>query len=177
MVRALRVALPLVVLVAWTPAAFGGSHFYFRFDLDRCIKGATHVVVSEGEKIDGTVEVLESWRGGLRKGDVLQLPGLAYFALRELRLIVARGDREPTHVTGSRMILFLRWKPEESDPRKGAWEAAGADIGASVAWIEGGETYVVRGVMSEWRLIGRLEMTEQMLRERVRDQAITSSKK
>jgi hypothetical protein len=174
MVRAWQATLAVMAWVVWSPAAFGGNHFYLPFNLERCLKGATHVVVvSEGEKIDGTVEVLESWLGGLRKGDTLQLPGLAEFAIPELRKILKRRDRGPTHVTGSRMVLFLRRQAEEADSSKGAWVAAGSEIGASVAWIEGGETYTVRVVISEWRLIMPLEMTEQKLR----DQVLAGSKK
>jgi hypothetical protein len=127
--RVLQASLSLLVWAAWVPTAFG----FLRpsFDLDDCGWHATHiVVVTEGEKIDGKVTVLESWRGNLRKGDRLDLPDLAEFANLDSRTISGPpfGGKpkpdEPKHVTGSRMILFLTWKPAETDPSKGSWMAA-----------------------------------------------------
>jgi hypothetical protein len=61
----------LVLLVFFAPpacAAFMGS-----FSLDECAWHATHiVVVTEGKKIDGIVDVIESWKGDLMKGRPLR---------------------------------------------------------------------------------------------------------
>jgi hypothetical protein len=148
MVRALRAASLFLAWAAWTPAAWALCSDP-SFALDDCGWNATHVVVvTEGDRIDGTVEVLESWRGNLRKGDVIHVPELAAFASRESRWIwnddevyntgrkLAPG--ELTHVTCSRMVLFLKWNPEGTDPSKGAWAAAAPEGGlrVSLAWVE-----------------------------------------
>src|SRR5438105_4811093 len=82
------------------------------FGLETCAWEATHIIlVKAGEKIDGNFEVVESWKGGLRKGDHVLIPELAEFAPEEERIIKPRLFQKtidgPTHVTCSRMVLFL----------------------------------------------------------------------
>ena len=59
-------------IVSAAPAAWA---FYLpSFNLDESAWHATHiVVVSEGQKIDGELRVLESWHGDLRRGERLVL--------------------------------------------------------------------------------------------------------
>lgn len=170
-----RLVLTLMVWVIWVPASFASIRP--SFSLDTCGWDATHiVVVTEGEKIDGKVVILESWRGNLRAGDRLDLPELAEFASLDSRKIsngffdkAKPGDSQ--HVSGSRMVLFLKWQPEKEDPSKGTWTAASTWGGmrVSLAWIEGGQSYAC----VQWINPGqsdpfRLEMTEGQMNERVR---------
>src|SRR6516225_2237512 len=89
MMKALHVVcsvLGLLVYAAEAAAAIEPS-----FHLDGCSWHATHIVViSEGEKIDGDVEVLESWKGDLKKGDRITVPELAAFAPEKERVISKR---------------------------------------------------------------------------------------
>jgi hypothetical protein len=161
--------------MAWVASSQTASAFLEPpFDLDECCRHATLVVVvTEGDKIDGTVEVLESWRGHIRRGEVLRLPALAAFAppdSRALSLVIRQMEpKRPTHVTGSRMILFLRRAGRRDDPTKtAAWEAAASELRLSVAWVEGGEVYGLRQSCNPGpRTPAPLGMTEQQVRERV----------
>ena len=66
--RACRAVWPLLAWAGCAPTAAAGIRPSFY--LDGCGWEATHVVVVDaGEKIDGRVVVLESWKGDLRKGD------------------------------------------------------------------------------------------------------------
>jgi hypothetical protein len=156
MLKSLRILLPLLALIWHTPAAFG--FISASFIQDHCIWNATHiVVVTEGEKIDGIVEVKESWRGDLEEGASITIPELAEFAPEEKRAIrkgiFATFEEEPamkvTHVTGKRMVLFLRKKEEKGGPGKPdkvTWKPANRSWGrmdVSVAWVEAGRVYAM----------------------------------
>ncbi len=123
------------------------------FSYESCSWKATHVVVvSEGDKIDGEVEVLESWKGDLKKGDLVSVPELAAFAPDKER-VVSKGmfgrdkDKDlPASVSCSRMVLFLVRKQEKPDgdkPAKVTWLPAPrwGGMKVSVAWVEGGKVF------------------------------------
>src|SRR6185436_11191423 len=58
------------------------------FDLEHFSWKATDiVVVSEGERIDGEVVVVESWKGTLAEGDRITVPPLAHFAPEQRRIV------------------------------------------------------------------------------------------
>src|SRR5262245_63476344 len=104
------------------------------FHLDACAWSATHiVVVTEGEKIDGVVEVLESWKGDLKKGERITVPELAAFAPDAARAISkgSYGDdtKLPARVTCSRMALFLIRSQEKAADGSGktTWLPAGGE--------------------------------------------------
>lgn len=111
------------------------------FYLEGCSWFATHVVVvTEGEEMDGNVTVLESWKGDLTPGGTLSVPGLAAFREEASRAIRKSFfdpfGRPPSHVTGTRMILFLTTSSTRS------WEGANdGNLQTSVLWIEGGEAF------------------------------------
>lgn len=146
--RWLAVVVPLLVSATEATAALLPS-----FRLEACSWEATHiVVVSEGDKIDGEVEVLESWKGDLKKGDKLSLPDLAEFAPEKERVVSkSLFDRDkdkvlPATVSCSRVALFLRKsvKAEEGKPAKTTWLPAPDGWGGmkvSVAWIEGDKVF------------------------------------
>ena len=135
------------------------------FSLDHCTWHATHIVVTtEGDKIDGKLTVLESWRGDLRPGEVISISELASFKSRSFREIKtsplmfdARSDEPKKYVTGSRMILFLKKKdqsPDKSPIRANnsqpldQWEPASQNINVSVLWIEGDQSFAFIQVMN-----------------------------
>jgi hypothetical protein len=75
------------------------------FYLDHSSKKATHILVAtEGLNIDGVLEVLEPWKGDLRKGDRITVPELALFHSAEARTIHSWGtqDQGPRVVSGQR---------------------------------------------------------------------------
>lgn len=144
---AYRVFMPFLILIACAPNAAAAIQPYFH--LDSCSWDATHiVVVSEGDKIDGNVEVLESWKGELKKGDRISIRELAAFAPekeREISNRVFERDKKkvlPASVTCSRMVLFLirkQEKPVADKPAETKWLPAGGEWGGikvSTAWIE-----------------------------------------
>jgi hypothetical protein len=117
------------------------------------------VLATEGDKIDGRLDVLEVWKGtSLKPGQSISVPELAAFEPQDRRLVYhARGYAEkdagpPKYVTGSRMVLFLI-KPA---PGSEKWQPAiagmpGREMDASVVWIEGGELFAC----IQFRTIGR----------------------
>jgi len=162
--------LPFILLLSlgWVPRAWGTIRP--RFDLEGSTWEATHIVVAtEGEKIDGGLRVIESWKGDLGKGDVITVPELKAFAAEDRRAIawdevaIRRkmaggkwrvGRLGPTHVTGARMVLFLRKAGARRPggrgpagatgmPSKRAWEPTSTYglMKTSVTWIEHGEAY------------------------------------
>lgn len=121
-------------------AAESASEIQPSFHLEDSAWRATDVVIAtEGDKVDGKLTVLEALKGGLKKGDIVQVSDLGRFAAPEARAI--HGERETgnelTHVTGSRMVLFM------VRGRDGAWAPATLWKEWSVAalWIEGKEVF------------------------------------
>ena len=56
------------------------------FHLPTSASTATHiVVVTEGDRIDGEVRVIESWFGDLERGDAIELDELKRFAAPAIR--------------------------------------------------------------------------------------------
>ena len=134
-----------LLLLAAAPAARAGIRP--SFSLEYCSWNATHVLVAtEGEKIDGDLTVLESWKGDLAPGEAVHVPGLAAFREKSSRLVNKPfGDgtaAPPLYVTGDRMVLFLRQRPKAGAAGVRAWEPASRDgINVSVLWVEGGKAY------------------------------------
>jgi hypothetical protein len=149
MPNALRTLLLVFAMLAHVQPAFALKGPSFR--LDECAWNATHIlVVTEGAKIDGIVEVKESWKGGLNKGDVLTVPELAAFAPEKARMIAKNlfekdDPQRPTHVTCSRMVLFLVRSVEQGEAAKLVWRPANRfeAMHVSLAWIEHDKVYVM----------------------------------
>lgn len=128
-----------------------------RFVLDECAWHATHVVVAtEGASIDGRFTVLESWVGALAKDEEIRVPRLATLAPLE-----TRKARDGSHVTGARMVLFLKF-----DAQSRAWGSSsdGRAEEECVCWIEGAGAYAYQGGDG----LAALGMTESAVREHVR---------
>jgi hypothetical protein len=148
-------SVTLIAFIVFTSPAFGFPEPSFY--LDSCAWDATNiVVVSEGDKTDGIVEVKESWKGDLKRGDILTVPELAEFASEKSRAVRKRrfafvdedlDASRPTHVTGSRIILFLIKQVENREVGKTSkirWDPANRlwkEMKVSVAWVEKGKTY------------------------------------
>jgi hypothetical protein len=66
--KSLRVFLLLISFLA--SASKASAWILPSFELDHCAWDASHIVVvkSVNSKIDGVVEVLDSWKGDLKKG-------------------------------------------------------------------------------------------------------------
>jgi len=94
------------------------------FSLDRCSWNATHIVLVQTIPKDGVFSVVESWKGTLKPGDLLEVPGLkpnkdavpisSYpkppgFESEDKEGISEQIPRQPV---GSRMILFLKKKEQ-----------------------------------------------------------------
>ena len=84
------------------------------FHLPYCSWFATHVVVvTEGEKIDGSLTVLESWKGDLAPGDV---------AVIQTMTEIGGGDvgEELTRIVGEELAF---WKATGPGLKRGWWNA------------------------------------------------------
>lgn len=88
------------------------------------IATSSHIlVVTEGDKVDGVVFVLDSWKGDVPKGELLKLDRhLCGRATTGQRIYDPREDllgeprTHPTRVTCSRMLLFLNHDGNEWTP-------------------------------------------------------------
>ena len=160
--RAFVVVFLVAALLSFTPITYAGIRP--SFGLDHCTWHATHVVVAtEGDKIDGRLIVLESWRGDLRPGEVISIPELASFKSQSSREIktgpfAIKSDEPKRYVTSSRMILFLKKKAEapetstnleDKSRASDQWEPASREgINVSVLWIEGDHAFAFIQVMN-----------------------------
>jgi hypothetical protein len=181
--RGWQAAFLILTCVGFAPEVRAGIRPSFL--LVDCSWSATHVVVvSQGEKLDGNFQVVESWKGDLKKGSRLKIKELAAFAPKATRAIEARDKKRnpppPTHVSGSRMILFLKKNVAPAKAREGekaagkegeiSWAPAGffKDVRVSVAWVEHGETYGFVQIMNPGpSALISLESTEKQMRGHV----------
>ena len=176
----IRVASLIVVLLI-VPRTYAGIRP--SFNLDYCAWNATHIVVAtEGNEIDGILTVLESWKGDLRPGEVISIPGLDSFkspSSRELKkgFFGDKSHDPPKYVSGSRIILFLKKKeqsaaiapPASRDvPVERQWEpASGEGITWSVVWLEDEQPFAFIQIMNPGpSLLTSYGGSEQKIRER-----------
>jgi len=165
----------VAVALAASPARAGIRPSFY---LDYSVWKATHIVLAtEGDRIDGRFEVIESWKGDLEPGARVRVPELAVFADEGSRRIGTAGDRAARHVTGARMVLFLV-RPElpgdgaRHGAKPSAWlPASYAGYGGfevSVAWIEDGTAYAFVQVMNPGPSVLISVGTEAKMEARVR---------
>lgn len=177
-----KIACSFVLIILVSSIAHAGEipSFLPRFSATK----ATNVIVaSEGEKIDGFLDVLDTWKGDLKKGERIWVPELASFRYEESRRIKSWGsDRSFGSVTGNRMVLFLvksiflrdsqeesavdkkptrtiRWLPASSPDYQPVF-AGGmeprenmARMRISVAWVESGLIYAFRQIINPGPLV------------------------
>ena len=142
-IRISLVATATIVILSPPADAF----FLPSFHLPTSASRATHiVVVTEGDRIDGKVRVLESWLGDLVRGDKLELPALGRFAAPSARqLRDARNAPLRQRVNGRRILLFLT----KTDA---GWNGATRDtpsfggISVSSVWFIAGQGYALAQV-------------------------------
>ena len=148
MILSMMVAMPL------------DASFWPSFDLDGCTWRATHVVLVKTTSADGVFSVVKSWKGDLKPGDSLEVPGLkpdkdavpisSYPQPRQFNFdSTGISERIPRQSIGSRMILFLK-KRQEGGPSSSAtspgnvqWESANTwrEMQASAVWMDGRKAY------------------------------------
>jgi hypothetical protein len=141
-------------------------------DEEACAKSATHIVVAtEGNDIDGQLQVIESWKGDLRPDDTLTIPEFASFKSLESQTVKCNSDFQlcvngapEERVTCSRMILFLR-----KDLRQGKWNGIGELIVVQTTiWIEGKRSFALQDASKDERgTLARFGLTEQQIKARV----------
>jgi hypothetical protein len=127
------------------------------FSPDRASWAASNIVVVETTPIDGTFEVVESWKGDLSAGSQVIIPDLIpkanslpisaypkWWTPADRSGVAEQIPRQPV---GSRLVLFLkRNKGVAGDMRKSEWLGwePGADeesMKIAVIWIDGGGMY------------------------------------
>ena len=163
--------ITLLMLLGWiapAQASIGPT-----FLLESCAWDATDIVVVTSPKLAaGTAEVLETWKGDVRRGDVLAIPELAAFASEEARTVVQSprfGQQQtgsPVVVTGARIVLFLKKDPEAP----GKWLPASifGDMRVAMVWMPGVKAYSFQ----QWMRPGPTELREMALSSAdVRDNA------
>jgi len=154
------------------------------FDPELSATKATNVIVaSEGEKIDGFLDVLDTWKGDLEKGERIWVPELAQFESEEARRIKSWGSEKSfRRVTGKRMIVFLvksmflkdsqeesavdrkpisaiRWLPASYPDFRPVFAGGKeprnnvARMKISVAWVENGVIYAFRQIINPGPLV------------------------
>jgi hypothetical protein len=175
----LALTLSFLVLLAFPLTSF--ALIRPSFELEVCTWEATHiVVVSQTYKTDIDVEVLESWKGDLKKGEFITIPELTEFIPEQTRVVKHRrfwkeGDANlPTHVNGQRMVFFLikdNIKGQGDTSATVTWKPAGKRRGGmdvSMTWIELGRTFAFRQINNPGptQLVS-LGMTEAVFKERV----------
>lgn len=133
------------------------------FMLDNSTWHATHIVVAtEGDEIDGKLTVIESWKGDLRAGEIVDVPDLAAFktdASREVHYFLGEGNESRIkHVTGKRMVLFLIKNPNEEKaagqeklpvtPKR--WLPANLykEVNTAILWIEGEKSFAFMQIIN-----------------------------
>ena len=148
-----RICVALILLAAAAPVLAG---FKPAFSLGYSLQHATHIVlVTEGDVVDGNLEVIESWRGDLKPKAMINIPDLAQMADEKLNevqwfredLVHAPYVRK---VTGQRIVLFLIDKDKaqnvhDSVKPAGDWLPASyyglGGFKTSALWLENGEAY------------------------------------
>jgi hypothetical protein len=146
------------------------------FGVRDCAWHATHIVeVTQGMERKGVLTVRDSWKGDLRKGDVLTFPELGNFATEEQRKIFNREKALPnrvTHVSSLRMVVFLCKNDKgRNDPKSlPIWGGAGwgRDVKASVAWLDGDEVFAYVQIANPGpQVLLPLEVTEKQFKAKV----------
>lgn len=117
------------------------------FSNSYCSWNATDIIVARSDdKFDGNIEVLEIWKGRLKKGDRIIIPDLKEFSAEKERDVVKNIDpavekiRNKTilRVTGDRMVLYLNKSKSDAN----TWVPIEPDgIRYSMAWVELKDVY------------------------------------
>ena len=155
-----RLSLPFIL----SSALYHSTYASFRpsFDLDYCSWHATDIVLVATMPADSVFEVVESWKGDLRAGDLVTVPELRPAASavpiprypEHADFLNADANEVRTQIpkqeVGSRMVLFLKRRrlsqtspPGASPVAHSQWQPSDplGDMKASVIWIDSGKLY------------------------------------
>lgn len=145
----------LLVLATLVVVGRGIAEIRPSFDLEGNIWNATDIVMaSEGDEIDGKLEVRKVFSGNLAEGNALTIPELAVFRAKERRTVphnfFGRSDDElPRVLSGKQLVLFLKRDGAGADGEptwKSAHRYGGMDV--SVVWINEGRVYGFTQIMN-----------------------------
>jgi len=149
------------------------------FWLEYCSWHATDVVLVQVSVIPGTFRVVESWKGDLKAGNLVNVPELqsptgameigAY--PKEFVDIVKGGLNEqiPVQHVGSQMVLFLKKAPEEPGDH---WKPADlfGEMKTSAVWIDGGQLYAFLQPMNPGpSVLAPWDMSLDKMKDRLRE--------
>lgn len=155
--RTLRICWLVIGLLVTTHSVWAMLRVYF--DVPRASWAASHIVLAKTTGIEGTFEVVESWKGDLSPGSRVVIPelipppnasplsGYSGDCAKERCRIQAQIPKQPL---GSRIVLFLRRnkvEPQDGTGPKGrewsGWFSTHDtdEMKISTVWIEGNNTY------------------------------------
>lgn len=139
----------LLILLGCHSQAFAAIRPSFLLE-DSAWNATEIVVATEGVAIDGKLQILEVWKGGLRIGGNLSVSEMAAFAPESKRAVSTvfeqKNEKPAVYVTGSRLVLFLK-KPMKDFEK---WQPVNFfnDMNSSVVWIEQDKAYSFLQVMN-----------------------------
>ena len=152
------------------------------FMLEHCAWHATEIVVaSEGQAIDGTLNVLAVWDGELAVGDSVSIPELSRFSSEESRTVRPyfddiRDKTPPLVLSSQRMVLFLKRGENQLAHGKAVtdteWKPASlyGGMNVSVAWLAEDKVYAFTQVMNPGpSILGYQRYSEEELQRRITD--------
>jgi hypothetical protein len=154
--RVFRLRWVVIALAVVTHSAHAKLTTYF--EVTRASWAASHIVVVETTPIDGTFEVVESWKGDLAVGSRVVIPELiapanaipisAYpkWSPRDRSGVLEQIPKQPV---GSHLVLFLKRNEKSAakgETRKPDWSGWGRgdnrdSMKISAIWIDGDRTY------------------------------------
>jgi len=98
---------------------------------------ATHIVLAKETTQPGHFEILDSWKGSLPRGAVIDVPDMVPLQSEGTRPAPIRDSARPDRLN---IVLFLRERL--SDPAAGPrWVPATSDMKTSMAWEEASEMF------------------------------------
>ena len=104
------------------------------FDEDALEWRATHVVVARLVVDSREIEVLESWKGDLRRGQRVSLPTFSPFVRLKEKPLLAECKLSHATASGERAVFYLERKANGT-------LVTAAEAAVSVVWIEEGRTF------------------------------------
>ena len=149
--------LAVIAIVTWLPG-IAVAKLEPSFHAEQAAWNATHIVVaSEGEVIDGRLTVLESWKGDLVVGAIIEVPELKQFQTVPAGTIDRRftarkdvPDDAPEVVGCQKIVLFLVRNPAVAVQEAPMWLSAMTvgqqrlPMAVSLTWLEGEEVLAMQ---------------------------------
>jgi hypothetical protein len=155
-VRFCRAVILLALFLLPATAAIRPS-----FDLEYCSWHATNIFLAEVTPVPGKFRVIESWKGRLKPGQVVEIPRLQpgpaavpiseYPRMKEFFAPdpAGIGEQVPARPIHSRIVFFLKVvhaspQPDLSQLRtRGGWESSDffGEMKTSALWVEEGRVY------------------------------------